>query len=81
MTADIFKEELEGMLTSARENGLDCLEVKAGNLHRRVGGYPSGKQQMRLCCQVMFQEMTERDEVYYAPTIGMGATMRVKYYL
>lgn len=81
MTAEVFKESLEDMLITAKEQGFEYLEVRAGNLHRKVGGYPSGHQCMRMCCDVMFQKMSDKDEVVYTPPVGKGATVKVKYYL
>ena len=40
MTADEFRNELAGLFEAAADAGRGTIVVRAGDLHRSVGGYP-----------------------------------------
>ncbi len=79
--AEHFREELESILTQARSLGLAIVGIRAGDLHRRVGGYPGPDHRMPVCCQVMRAAMKARDEILEAPPKGDGASLLVLYRL
>jgi 5-methylcytosine-specific restriction protein A len=56
-TAEDFQAELDRILHAAKEEGEPSIDVKSGDLHRRVGGYPAHNHRMPLCCQVMKRNM------------------------
>ena len=71
-TAEVFRKELLGMFARATQNGSSYIDVNAGQLHTRVGGYPSTNNRMPVCCNVMMREMNVRDVVLHAPPKGAG---------
>lgn len=79
--AEDFRSNLLQLLASARDLGLVAVEVNAGNLHRRVGGYPGSDHRMPQCCDVMRQTMRSGDEVVDEPPGGRGARLTVRYRL
>lgn len=81
MMAEVFREELEGMLKKAKEIGLKYVDIKSGDLHRKVGGYPGKNHRMPTCCAVMISLMKEDDEILQSPPKGKGATLNIRYYL
>lgn len=78
-STDDFARELRKMLASAGKLGLSAVDVKAGDLHRRLGGYPGTDHRMPLCCSAMRQAMKAGDEVVRAPASGKGASLVVRY--
>lgn len=80
-TTDDFRRELNKMLASALQLGFRAVEVKAGDLHRRVGAYPGTSHRMPICCEVLRQTMKAGDIVVHAPPSGKGASFIVRYYL
>jgi hypothetical protein len=79
--ADEFSRTLRSMLDSAGNLGLIAADVRAGDLHRRVGGYPGADHRMPLCCGAMRQAMKVGDEVVRGPASGQGASLVVRYRL
>lgn len=80
-TAETFREALESIFTAARKNGKEYVIVNAGELHSRVGGYPTPNHRMPMCCSVMKQKMKPLDHVLSVPPKGKGAELKIKYYL
>lgn len=80
-TADDFRSALRSQFRVAELGGLPHIEVKAGELHRELGGYPGGNHQMPSCCQVMEQERRAFDEIIAGPPSGKGASLTVRYRL
>lgn len=39
--SDDFQDELDQIFLEAQQQGLREIQVKSGDLHRKVGGYPS----------------------------------------
>ncbi len=82
MTADDFRSELAGMFAAAANAGRGTIVVRAGDLHRAVGGYPGSGHRMPMCCNVMYAEMVEGvDEILSAPPKGQGASVAIEYLL
>ena len=59
MTADDFRSELAGMFDAGANAGRGTIVVRAGDLHRAVGGYPGSDHRMTMCCNVMYAEMVD----------------------
>lgn len=76
-----FQLGLDETFRTAKQLGLWEISVKAGELHRRVGGYPSKDHRMPICCQVMREAMQTGDEIIAAPPKGDGATLVIRYRL
>ena len=79
--AQDFVDSLDQIFSKAVELGLVAIEVKSGNLHRRVGGYPGDDHRMPVCCGVMRKEMKGIDSVMCEPPSGKGANLVIRYIL
>ncbi len=71
--AEDFRNELRRLLAKAEEFGFIAVDVNSGNLHRRVGCYPGADHRMPVCCKVMYDEMTERDQRISQPESAQRA--------
>jgi len=84
-SSDEFREELSAQLKRATEQRRPHIEVNAGELHRKVGGYPSepGKQHsMPSCCNVMRDELRKGNaEIVFETDSGQSASFTVRYLL
>jgi 5-methylcytosine-specific restriction protein A len=56
-----FQNALEQIFHAAQQQELSAVEVISGELHRRVGGYPSNNHRMPICCHVMRTNMHPGD--------------------
>lgn len=79
--ASAFRAALRSVLKEARDRGLASVDVNAGCLHRRVGGYPGPNHRMPACCSVMRAEMGKNDRIIAAPLKGNGASLTIRYVL
>lgn len=81
-TRQNFEDALTAVLATAVQQDHHHVDVRAGDLHRRVGGYPAGgDHRMPLCCQVMKRIMGTGDRVLQEPASGQGATLTIRYRL
>jgi hypothetical protein len=80
-TASDFEEEIRARWALA--HGATHLDVNAGELHRKLGGYPArdGGHRMPDCCQVMKKLMRAGDTIEQRPPKGQGASLVVRYIL
>lgn len=76
-----FSGELHSLLKKAEECGFVAVDVNAGNLHRRVGGYPGNDHRMPLCCEAIYSEMGSSDKIVEKPDSGKGASVTVRFAL
>jgi 5-methylcytosine-specific restriction protein A len=74
-----FEILLERVIGRARQDGLNFIDINAGNLHRSVGGYPGANHRMPVCCAVLRSRMKSGDKVIDAPPKGYGATFTVRF--
>jgi 5-methylcytosine-specific restriction protein A len=74
-----FERQLDLIFRDAEEKGLDSVEVKASDLHRAVGGYPSPDHRMPACCEAMRRAMAPTDVIVAAPPKGNGASLLIRY--
>ena len=82
MSRDRFVWELEALISEAERAKKTYLDVKSGDLHAIVGGYPSKtNHRMPTCCAVMRQYMTLKDEVLSEPVFEKDATLLIRYKL
>ena len=74
-----FRAALKEIFTEAMKDGKSS--VAAGDLPQQVGGYPEPKSnhRMPICCEVMYQEMGNRDEIMHSPQKGKGSSLTVRY--
>lgn len=79
---DQFYEELIQIFDEATKEGRENVDVNAGDLHRRVGEYPSPDHRMPVCCSVMRSEFSaDCDVVLESPPKGDGASLMIRYNL
>lgn len=79
-TAD-FRRVLDTKLRTASASGADHLDVRAGELHRNLGGYPGPDHRMPTCCAAMRSAMRSGDVVLAEPPKGTGASLTIRYRL
>ncbi len=76
-----FEKTLTELLILAQQEKAPYIEIKSGDLHRQVGGYPSQNHRMPTCCLVMKREMKTGDKILHQPSKGKGATLVIRYQL
>ena len=69
------------MLEDARNRGDASTVVKAGDLHKLVGGYPGPDHRIPVCCGVMRKNMKGSDKILPNALKKDGATFKVRYNL
>lgn len=76
-----FREALETEFRLASLAGRRSIIVRAGDLHRAVGGYPGPGHKMPTLCRIMREVMGPRDRVVASPLRGAGANLLIEYVL
>jgi len=76
-----FLVALKALVTSAEQSGLKKIKIRAGDLHRKVGGYPGPAHRMPSCCKAMKEFMKPGDYILNSPPKGAGANLVIEYYL
>jgi 5-methylcytosine-specific restriction protein A len=76
-----IQNELNNILFSAQNKHIHFVDVKSGDLHRRVGGYPAYNHRMPICCSVMKNSMKSGDIILHEPPSGQGASLIIRYKL
>jgi 5-methylcytosine-specific restriction protein A len=82
-TASDFEREIRARWAQSSKQGAPQLEIKAGALHRHLGGYPAphGNHRMPDCCQAMKRLMRDGDAIVHTPKKGQGASLVIRYVL
>ena len=78
---DRFQSELARVFEVVGELGLSFIDLKSGDLHRMVGGYPGADHRMPTCCDVMYDNMQQEDRILEKPPKGKGANLIIRYQL
>ncbi len=65
-----FRKALQEIFEEAIQNGLASIDVTAGGLHKKVGGYPGRDARIPACVSVMRSEMRDGDSVLSEPPSG-----------
>jgi 5-methylcytosine-specific restriction protein A len=81
MDRNDFFQELERLFSDAGKRDETSIRVKAGDLHRLIGGYPGTNHRMPVCCSVMMSVMADGDEIIREPPKGNGASLTIEYQL
>ena len=81
VTADDVRALLLLILERVLDLGGVEIAIKAGNVHRRLGGYPARDHCMPCVCAVMREMMGPDDEVLAEPSRGYGAKLVIRYKL
>ena len=77
----VFRDELRRQLALAEMEGKSHIAVSTESLHRELEDSPDGGERMRECCEVMYGEMGDDDQVDTTPHDGPGATLTIRYVL
>ena len=80
-SAHEFEAVLLAILGKATREGAATVEIKSGDVHRTVGGYPGPNHRMPVCCAAMRSAMNSNDTVVAQPPKGNGASLLVRYSL
>ena len=76
-----FQRGLDRILEEARNLGKPYEDVRAGDLHKSVGGYPARNHRMPVCCSVMRKNMKGSDTILPNTLKKDGASLRIRYNL
>jgi len=71
-----FKTYISDILKNIKN---DYIDLKSGDIHRELGGYPGKNHQMSICCNVMRELMLTNDLIVYEPPKGNGASFTIRY--
>jgi len=82
-TADDFRVALARHFERATRQGCAYVDIRSGDLHRELGGYPApaGGHRMPTCCHVMHQAKCAGDEVRSSPPSGLSTSLIIRYKL
>jgi 5-methylcytosine-specific restriction protein A len=80
-TPEDFQSELNGMFASAQQQGKSFIEIKSGDLHQSLSGYPGHNHRLPSCCIVMKRNMKPGDQILQQPPSGAGATLIIRFKL
>ncbi len=81
MRTNDFRAALKSAFEEAERQNLSEIEIDAGELHRKVGGYPGPHHRMPSCCDAIRAEIRLGDLVVHSPPKGKGASLRVRFKL
>lgn len=81
LTTDDFRAEIKGQIARAKARGAKSVEINAGEIHRKLGGYPGTDHRMPMCCEAMRSLMQAGDAVVSEPPSGRGASLTIRYAL
>lgn len=76
-----FREQLAKVFAAATAAQRTYVDVRSGDLHKQVGGYPARNHRMPVCCDVMYAEKDAHDTILCKPEKGKGASLLIRYQL
>ena len=79
--AEDFRQQLTTEFANAMAAKHTYIDVRSGDLHTTVGGYPGHDHRMPVCCSVMYAEMRTHDIILDSPPSGKGASLVIRYKL
>ena len=74
-----FMVALDEAFDRSEENGASFTDIRAGNLHKEVGGYDDSNHRMPACCGAMRNIMQNGDVILKQPEKGNGANLVIRY--
>ena len=82
-TATDFESEIRRLWAMPTNQATGYADIKAGDLHHAVGGYPvpDGNHRMPVCCDAMLGLMRPGDKILNEPPKGKGASLTIRYIL
>jgi 5-methylcytosine-specific restriction protein A len=87
MTGDIpekadFEKALADWFLEAEKEENIFVDIRADDLHARIGDYPGPFHRMATCCEVMYENYNPAvDKILQFPPKGKGASMEIRYAL
>lgn len=75
-----FEKAIKEKIDLAYCTNKKYIEIKAGDLHRELGGYPGCNHRMPCCCNAMKKFFKQEDEIIYEPPKKRGANLKIRYY-
>ena len=79
--AQDFENQITAIKALTKQRGQLYVDIKSGNLHRQLGGYPSNNHRMPVGCEVMKRMMCPGDLILKTPPSGQGATLVIRYFV
>jgi hypothetical protein len=77
-----FEKALEAWFLEAEKDENPFVDIRADELHSRVGDYPGPFHRMATCCEVMYEHyQPATDRILQFPPKGKGASMEIRYAL
>ncbi len=76
-----FEKALAGMRAETQGRTEASIQIRAGDLHARVGHYLGPNHRMPSCCSAMRSLMASGDRFVYQPPRGDGARLTIEYQL
>jgi hypothetical protein len=77
-----FEKALHAWLLEAEKEGNPFIDIRADDLHARIGDYPGPFHRMATCCEVMYENYKPSvDKILQFPPKGKGASMEIRYAL
>ena len=77
-----FEKALNAWFLEAEKQENPFIDIRADELHARVGDYPGPFHRMATCCEVMYEHyMPSVDKILQFPPKGKGASMEIRYHL
>jgi len=77
-----FDKAINDWFTEAYKEENPFVDIRADDLHARVGDYPGPFHRMATCCEVMYEHyVPATDRILQFPPKGKGASMEIRYAL
>ena len=77
-----FEKVLNAWFREAELEENPFVDIRADDLHARVGDYPGPFHRMATCCEVMYEHyLPSVDKILQFPPKGKGASMEIRYAL
>ena len=77
-----FEKALKEWFLEAEKEENPFIDIRADDLHARIGDYPGPFHRMATCCEVMYENYRPQvDKILQFPPKGKGASMEIRYAL
>jgi hypothetical protein len=77
-----FEKALKAWFDAEEKQENPNVDIRAEELHQRVGDYPEECRRMATCCQVMYENYkSASDKILHFPPKGQVGGMEIRYAL
>ncbi len=77
-----FEKALSDWFREEEQEESPFVDIRADELHSRIGDYPGPFHRMATCCEVMYENYhPATDKIMQFPPKGKGASMEIRYAL